>query len=90
MGLGEPARASVLADVLDTMSVLPFTHEAAIRAAAVAGPYGGFPLGLTDATLVVHAQYYRTCDLLTVDARHFRAVKPLWGGDSFRLLPLDA
>lgn len=88
--LGESARAAVIADVLDTMSVIPFTHEAAIRAASVADAYGSFPLGLTDATLVVHAQDYRTRDLLTVDARHFRAVKPLWGGDSFRLLPLDA
>ena len=28
--------------------------------------------------------------LFTVDQRHFRAVKPLWGGDSFRLFPFDA
>lgn len=88
--LGEHARVTVIADVLDTMTVIPFNQAAAVRAASVASAYGGFPLGLTDATLVVHAQDYRTRDLFTVDQRHFRAVKPLWGGDSFRLLPFDA
>lgn len=86
----EQARAAVIADVLDTTTVIPFDHDAAVRAASVAGVYGQFPLGLTDATLVVHAQDYRTRDLFTVDQRHFRAVKPLWGGNSFRLLPFDA
>ena len=55
----------------------------------MANDYGAFPLGLTDATVIVHAQDYRTTDLFSVDQRHFRAVKPLRGGDSFRLLPAD-
>lgn len=87
--LGEQARSTVITDVLDTMTVIPLDHRAAVRAASVADNYGDFPLGLTDATLVVHAQDYRTVDLFTVDQRHFRAVKPLWGGESFRLLPFD-
>jgi predicted nucleic acid-binding protein len=87
--LGEEARATVIADVVDTMTVIPFGHTTSVRAASVAEAYGDFPLGLTDATLVVHAQDYRTRDLFTVDQRHFRTVKPLWGGDSFRLLPFD-
>lgn len=88
--LVEQARSTVIADVLDTMTVIPFDQAAATRAADLDGSYGDFPLGLTDATLVVHAQDYRTRDLFTVDQRHFRAVKPLWGGHSFRLLPFDA
>lgn len=88
--LGEQARATVVADVLETATVIAFDHRTAVRAASVAGNYGGFPLGLTDATLVVHAQDYRTRDLFTVDQRHFRAIRPLWGGDSFRLLPFEA
>lgn len=88
--LGESARAAVIADVLDTMTVIPFTHDVAVRAAGVASLYGAFPLGLTDATLVVHAQDDRARDLFTVDQRHFRAVTPLWGGSNFRLLPADA
>lgn len=87
--LGDKARAQVMTDVLDTMTVLPFDHSIAVRAADVADDYGDFPLGLTDATLIVHAQDYRTVDLLTVDQRHFRAVRPLWGGDAFRLVPFD-
>jgi predicted nucleic acid-binding protein len=88
--LGERARSAVIADVLDTMTVIAFDQGIAVRAASVADAYGEFPLGLTDATLVVHAQDYRTVELFTVDQRHFRALKPLWGGDSFRLLPFDA
>ena len=88
--LGELARSAVMSDVLDTMAVIPFDQSAAVRAAAVAGGYGGFPLGLTDATLVVHAQDYRTLELFSLDQRHFRAITPLWGNGSFRLLPFDA
>ena len=87
--LGESARATVIEDVLDTMNVIPFDHGVATRAASVAGTYSQLPLGLTDATLVVHAQDLRTLDLFTVDQRHFRAVRPLWGGTGFRLLPFD-
>ncbi|GAA1070859.1 PIN domain-containing protein [Tsukamurella spumae] len=88
--LGEKARATVIDDVLQTANVLPFDHEVAVRSARVAGTYGGFPLGLTDATLVVHAQDFTTLDLFTVDQRHFRAIRPLGGGSTFRLLPFDA
>lgn len=88
--LGEQARSTVMADVLEKMTVIPFSQDLAVRAAGVAGTYGAFPLGLTDASLVVHSQDHRTVDLFTVDQRHFRAVRPLWGGDSFRLLPFDA
>jgi predicted nucleic acid-binding protein len=88
--LGEHARVTVIEDVLETMNVIPFGHDVAARAASVAATYGQFPLGLTDASLVVHAQDYRVLDLFTVDQRHFRAVRPLWGATSFRLLPFDA
>ncbi|MBF4162749.1 PIN domain-containing protein [Nocardioides acrostichi] len=87
--LGEGARATVIADVLDVMDVVPFDSDVASRAAEVAGLYGDFPLGLTDASLVVHAHDLRTVDLFTVDQRHFRAVAPRWGADAFRLLPFD-
>lgn len=88
--LGETARATVIGDVLETANVLPFDHGVAVRSARVAGTYGGFPLSLTDATLVVHAQDFKTLDLFTVDQRHFRAITPLDGGATFRLLPFDA
>lgn len=50
--------------------------------------YADLDLGLTDASLVVLAARVGTATLLTLDERHFRAVRPLQGG-AFRLLPAD-
>jgi predicted nucleic acid-binding protein len=46
-------------------------------------------IGVTDAANVVLADHYRTTDLLTLDQRHFRKLRPLWGADHFILLPYD-
>jgi predicted nucleic acid-binding protein len=46
-------------------------------------------LGLADAHLVVLAEVFRTTALLSLDERHLRAVRPLRGRGSFRLLPAD-
>jgi hypothetical protein len=46
-------------------------------------------LGLTDASIAVIAARHHTANILTLDERHFRAVRPLWG-EAFRLLPADA
>jgi predicted nucleic acid-binding protein len=43
-------------------------------------------IGLTDASLVVLADRFRTRTLLTLDHRLFDVVRPLSGG-RFRLLP---
>jgi uncharacterized protein len=48
----------------------------------------GLDAGLTDASLVVLAERYDTVDILTLDLRHFRALRDA-GGRSFRLLPAD-
>ncbi len=50
--------------------------------------YADLDLGLADSSIVVLAARLRTRRLLTFDARHFRAVRPLQGG-TFRLLPED-
>jgi predicted nucleic acid-binding protein len=57
-------------------------------AADVLGGYGGLRPGLADASVVVIAGAARTTRLLTLDDRHFRAVRPLWG-KAFTLLPAD-
>lgn len=62
--------------------------EALHRCLDVDRQYADLGLGMTDASLVVLAERYRTLDLLTLDHRHFRSVKPLQGG-GFRLLPAD-
>lgn len=51
--------------------------------------YRDLDLGITDASVVVLAARYRSVDILSIDERHFRAVRPLRGGDAFRLAPLD-
>lgn len=55
---------------------------------------GGFAnpkdyVGVADASNVVLADRYRTTALLTLDQRHFRALRPLWGADHFTLHPYD-
>ncbi|MHB8453050.1 MAG: PIN domain-containing protein [Mycobacteriales bacterium] len=51
--------------------------------------YAQLGLGLADAHLVVLADTYRSLVLLTLDERHFRAVRPLRGRRFFSLLPAD-
>jgi hypothetical protein len=46
-------------------------------------------VGVADASNVVLADRYRTTRLLTLDQRHFRVLRPLWGADAFTLLPFD-
>lgn len=48
--------------------------------------YADFPLGGTDASVVALAERFRTDQLITLDHRHFRAVRPRHC-ESFRLLP---
>jgi uncharacterized protein len=47
-------------------------------------------IGITDAANVVLADRYRTTRLLTLDQRHFRRLRPLWGADHFTLLPYES
>jgi predicted nucleic acid-binding protein len=47
-------------------------------------------VGFADASNVVLADRYRTTRLLTLDQRHFRSLRPLWGADHFTLMPYDA
>jgi predicted nucleic acid-binding protein len=51
--------------------------------------YHDLGLGLTDAHLVILAREYDTVDILSLDERHLRAVRPLRSGPAFRLLPSD-
>ncbi len=51
--------------------------------------YRSLGLGLADASLIVLANRYETRDILTLDERHFRAVRVM-GRRPFRVLPADA
>jgi predicted nucleic acid-binding protein len=51
--------------------------------------YDDLDVGLADLSVVVVAERFGTRRLLTFDERHFRALRPLNGGQ-FTLLPSDA
>jgi predicted nucleic acid-binding protein len=63
-------------------------HAAAI---SVMDRYGNSKdyTGVTDAANVVLADTYRTTRIMTLDQRHFRVLRPLWGADHFTILPYD-
>jgi uncharacterized protein len=86
---GARAARAFRADVAAGAYLVDWWPTAAREAAAIADQYAGLGLGLTDASLVALASRIGTVDIATFDQRHFRAVKPLGGGDAFRLLPLD-
>lgn len=56
------------------------------QARGVIERYEDLNIGLTDASLVVLAARYNTNRLLTLDTRHFRAVRTM-AGKAFELLP---
>lgn len=56
------------------------------RVADLVRQYAGFPLGTTDASIVALAERLDTDTLLTLDRRHFRAIRPCHS-PFFRLLP---
>ena len=83
-------------------AVAAFRHDAAAGAYAVewwgsaprdvveaAERYEDLGVSLTDASLVALAARLGTVAVATFDERHFRAMRPLAGGEAFRLIPLD-
>ena len=66
-----------------------FRTEDLTEAADLIERYRDLKVGLADASVAVIAARMRTTRLLTLDERHFRAIKPLWG-QAFTLLPADA
>jgi len=68
--------------------VAEFRAEDVAAAAALVKKYRPLKLGIADASNVVLAERYGSRDLLTLDERHFRAVK-IGGRKSFRILPAD-
>jgi predicted nucleic acid-binding protein len=88
---GGPAAARALRDDLDRGAYLIEWWPTAIHETiAVAKRHESIELSLADASLVVLAAHLQTTDIATLDERHFRTLKPLSGGNTFRLLPADA
>lgn len=65
------------------------TIELLETARKVQRKYAGLDLDLADGVNVALAAGYRTCCILTLDRRDFRAIRPLTPHPAFRLLPDD-
>ncbi len=59
------------------------------QAAAIIDRYRDLDLGLADASIVVLAERHGINEIVTLDERHFRAVRGP-GGRPFRILPADS
>lgn len=79
--LGEVGRGVYRLESLDAADI-----EAAER---IIGRYRDLEIGLADASVVVLANRYGVRDVLTLDERHFRAMRGP-AGRPFKLLPADA
>ena len=88
--LGAHAEQTVLTELKSSAYRLaPFDNDDFELASEVAVKYGDMQLGLTDASIVVQAARHKTTKILSLDYKHFGAVKPLTSDASFTLLPGD-
>lgn len=69
-----------------TIQVEELTATDYVRMADLIEQYGDFPLGVVDAAIVALAERREVTTLLTLDRRHFAAVRPLHC-PAFRLVP---
>lgn len=84
--LGVKAECALLDDVdSGVYTLVAFGDEDMGQAARLVKKYADSRIGIADASVVVIAGRYRTVDVLSTDERHFRAIRPLRGGDAFRL-----
>ena len=85
---GVDAELAVLADVSEgAYELAPFESPDVTRARTIIVQYRDLRIGLTDASLVVLAERYGTNRVLTLDERHFRALRV--GRKRFVVLPTD-
>jgi predicted nucleic acid-binding protein len=87
---GQQAAIDLLTDVADGRYELVQIDEGDIAAARdVIDRYSDLELGLADASVVVLSDRYNADRILTLDQRHFRALRTP-AGRPFTLLPADA
>jgi uncharacterized protein len=88
--VGPHAERALLDEVAaGAYDLVPFDASQVAEAVALIGRYQELRIGLADASVAVVAAAARTTRLLTLDERHFRPMRPLWG-EAFQLLPADA
>ena len=88
--VGMRAELALLAEVAAGRYELAAFDQGDVAAArAVVASHGDLDIGLADASIVVLAGKFRTNRVLTLDERHFRALRTP-DGKPFELLPADA
>lgn len=88
--IGVDAERAMLAEVgRGVYRLESFNADEVAAAERIVGRHAKFEIGLADASLVVLATRYGVRDLLTLDERHFRAIRGP-NGKPFRLLPADS
>jgi len=86
---GSNAAAQMLSRLAEPeYEIASFTTVDLSAAIDVMRTYEDLGIGLTDASMVILAKRYKTNEILTLDQRHFRAMRGL-DGRHFRLLPFD-
>jgi len=81
-----PTSETAFLRALSEMDVEAPSPEDLLRMAELVEQYGDFPLGGTDASIVALAERLGTPLVLTLDRRHFEAVRPRHCA-AFELLP---
>ncbi len=88
--VGTTASIRALGELLESGLGLAHISWGDVQSArAIMSQYEDLNIGLTDSSLVVLAKRYKTNEILTLDQRHFRAIRGL-DGRHFRILPYDA
>lgn len=84
------ASVELLRDVeAGAYELAPFTPDDVGEARRIAEQYHDLGIGLADASIVVLSGRYECDRVLTLDERHFRALRTT-GGATFTLLPADS
>jgi predicted nucleic acid-binding protein len=87
--VGQAAERALLDEVVGgAYDLVSFGVTEVATATELVGRYGELRIGLADASVAVIAAAVKTTRLLTLDERHFRPMRPLWG-EAFTLLPAD-
>lgn len=87
--VGSQAQTALLQEVIrGAYQLEPFGAADVKAASEVIDRYAGLRIGLANASLVVLAARHGTRDILTLDERHFRALR-IGRRRRFRLLPAD-
>ncbi|MBO0842598.1 MAG: PIN domain-containing protein [Nocardioides sp.] len=92
--LGREAATSAVDEIIGwvrrgRVTVPEVTGEHLATAQSVRAGYRSLDLDLTDAVHVALAAEYQTNEILTLDRRDFRSIRPLTAHDHFRVLPDD-